>query len=244
MRIYPAPHYTMGGLWVDYNLMSNVKGLFVAGEANFSDHGANRLGASALMQGLADGYFVLPYTIGHYLAQTPAGFIDSTGNEFTETIDAVKERLNRLISIKGTKACDEFHRELGYMMLDKVGMSRDKEGLEHTIQRIREIRKDFWENVSIPGTADGINQALEKANRIADFLEFAEVMAYDALERNESCGGHFREESQTEEGEAQRIDDTFSYVAAWEYKGEDEKPALHTEHLDFHYVIPSQRSYK
>jgi succinate dehydrogenase / fumarate reductase, flavoprotein subunit len=244
MRIYPAPHYTMGGLWVDYNLMSNIKGLFVAGEANFSDHGANRLGASALMQGLADGYFVLPYTIGHYLAQTPSGFIDTTGKEFTETIESVKEKLNRLISIKGTKACDEFHRELGYMMLDKVGMSRDKEGLEHTIKRIREIRSDFWENVSIPGSADGINQALEKANRIADFLEFAEVMAYDALERNESCGGHFREESQTEEGEAKRIDEKFSYVAAWEYKGEDAKPVLHTEHLDFHYVMPSQRSYK
>jgi succinate dehydrogenase / fumarate reductase flavoprotein subunit len=244
MRIYPAPHYTMGGLWVDYNLMSNIEGLFVIGEANFSDHGANRLGASALMQGLADGYFVLPYTIGHYLAGTPSGFSDTSGPEFQASSDAVKERLNRLINIKGTKACDEFHRELGYLMLDKVGMARDDAGLKHTIERIREIRKDFWENVSVPGSADGINQALERANRVADFLEFAEVMAHDALERSESCGGHFRTESQTEEGEARRIDEQFCHVAAWEYKGENESPMRHTETLEFKYVPPSQRSYK
>ena len=244
MRIYPAPHYTMGGLWVDYNLQSNVKGLFVAGEANFSDHGANRLGASALMQGLADGYFVLPYTIGHYLAQTPSGFSDTSGPEFEASKKEVRARMEKLLSVKGTKSCDVFHRELGYLMLDKVGMARDKEGLEHAIKRIREIRADFWENVSVPGSADSINPALEKALRVAEFLEFGEVLAFDALQRAESCGGHFRTESKTDEGEAKRIDDLFSYVAAWEYKGEGEDPVCHKEDLEFQYVIPSQRSYK
>lgn len=244
MRIYPAPHYTMGGLWVDYNLQSNLPGLFVIGEANFSDHGANRLGASALMQGLADGYFVLPYTIGHYLAQTPSGFSDTSGTAFQQSQSDVKARLERILAVNGNKPCDDFHRELGYLMLDRVGMARDKEGLEFAISRIREIRKDFWENVSVPGTANGINQSLEKAARIAEFLEFAEVMAFDALERTESCGGHFRTESQTEEGEALRMDDEYSYVAAWEYKGEGESPVCHKEDLGFQYVLPSQRSYK
>ncbi|MEC7983560.1 MAG: fumarate reductase/succinate dehydrogenase flavoprotein subunit [Myxococcota bacterium] len=244
MRIYPAPHYTMGGLWVDYNLMSNVKGLFVIGEANFSDHGANRLGASALMQGLADGYFILPYTIGHYLATVEGGASTSENPAFQEVEKEAKARLQKILDVKGTKACDDFHRELGYLMLDKVGMARDKEGLEHTIRRIREIREDFWQNVSVPGKADGINPALEKAARVADFLEFAEVMVHDALERTESCGGHFRTESQTEEGEAQRMDDEYCHVAAWEYKGTEEKPICHKESLSFQYVLPSQRSYK
>lgn len=244
MRIYPAPHYTMGGLWVDYNLQSNVSGLFVVGEANFSDHGANRLGASALMQGLADGYFVLPYTIGHYLAQVPSGFSDTTRPEFAQSKQEVIARLEKLLAIKGKKSCDEFHRELGYLMLDYVGMARDKKGLEHAIARIREIRKEFWENVSVPGTASGVNQSLEKAARVAEFLEFAEVLAFDALEREESCGGHFRTESQTDEGEARRMDEQYTYVAAWEYKGEGQAPVCHKEELEFQYVIPSQRSYK
>ena len=245
MRIYPAPHYTMGGLWVDYNLMSNVPGLFVIGEANFSDHGANRLGASALMQGLADGYFILPYTIGHYLAQVPnAGFSDVKHPEFIKTKKEAIARLEKLLNVNGDKSCDVFHRDLGYLMLDKVGMSRDKEGLEFMLKRVREIREDFWKNVSVPGTADALNPSLEKANRVADFLEFAEVMVYDALTRSESCGGHFREESQTEEGEAKRDDEQFCHVAAWEYRGPDQEPIRHTEELKFDYVIPSQRSYK
>ncbi len=244
MRIYPAPHYTMGGLWVDYNLQSNVPGLFVIGEANFSDHGANRLGASALMQGLADGYFVLPYTIGHYLAQTTPGFTDNARAEFEASKKEVTDRLEKILSIKGTKSSDEYHRELGYLMLDKVGMARDKEGLEHAIARIKEIRADFWKNVSVPGSANGINQSLEKAARVAEFLEFAEVMAFDALERAESCGGHFRLESQTDEGEALRMDKEYSYVAAWEYNGESAAPTCHKEDLSFQYVLPSQRSYK
>ena len=245
MRIYPAPHYTMGGLWVDYNLMSNVPGLFVIGEANFSDHGANRLGASALMQGLADGYFILPYTIGHYLAQVEeSGFSDTNLPAFSKTKEEAQERLQKLLNVNGTKSCDVFHRELGYLMLDKVGMSRDKEGLEFMLKRVHEIRDDFWKNVSVPGTADGLNPSLEKANRVADFLEFAEVMVYDALTRAESCGGHFREESQTEEGEAKRDDVDFCHVAAWEYKGPGQEPVRHTEELKFDYVKPSQRSYK
>ena len=244
MRIYPAPHYTMGGLWVDYNLMSNVPGLFVIGEANFSDHGANRLGASALMQGLADGYFVIPYTIGHYLAQTKAGFKDTNHDAFGKTKKEAEERMQKLLNVKGDKSCDVFHRELGYLMLDKVGMGRDKEGLEFMLKRVREIREDFWNNVSVPGTNESINPSLEKANRVADFLEFAEVMVCDALTRTESCGGHFREESQTEEGEALRDDVNFSHVAAWEYTGPDTPPTLHKEELSFQYVQPSQRSYK
>ena len=247
MRIYPAPHYTMGGLWVDYNLMSNIPGLFVIGEANFSDHGSNRLGASALMQGLADGYFVMPYTIGHYLAQTKAGFKDTDGNEFKEAVENAKDRLQSLLDVNGNKSCDYFHRQLGSVMLDKVGMSRDKEGLEFALKRVQEIHAEFWkpgEGVSVPGNADAMNQSLEKAARVADFLEFAMVMIHDALDREESCGGHFREESQTEEGEAQRIDEKYSYVAAWEYNGFHEPPTLHKEPLSFQYVMPSQRSYK
>jgi succinate dehydrogenase / fumarate reductase flavoprotein subunit len=196
------------------------------------------------MQGLADGYFILPYTIGHYLAQVKAGFSDTSHPAFSQTKKDATDRLEKLLSIKGTKSCDVFHRELGYLMLDKVGMSRDKEGLEETLVKIREIRKDFWENVSVPGSADSLNPSLEKANRVADFLEFAEVMVYDALTRDESCGGHFREESQAEDGEAQRKDDVFCHVAAWEYKGEGQEPVRHTEELDFQYVKPSQRSYK
>jgi succinate dehydrogenase / fumarate reductase flavoprotein subunit len=244
MRIYPAPHYIMGGLWVDYNLQSNVPGLFVIGEANFSDHGANRLGASALMQGLADGYFVLPYTIGHYLAQTTPGFTDNARAEFEASKNEVTARLDKILSIKGNKSCDEYHRELGYLMLDQVGMARDEAGLKDAIANIQRIRKDFWENVSVPGSANGINQSLEKAARVAEFLEFAEVMAFDALERAESCGGHFRLESQTEEGEAMRMDDQYSYVAAWQYNGEGQEPTCHKEGLSFQYVLPSQRSYK
>jgi succinate dehydrogenase / fumarate reductase flavoprotein subunit len=196
------------------------------------------------MQGLADGYFVLPYTIGHYLAQTPSGFSDATGPEFQASQQEVRARMEKILAVKGTKSCDIFHRELGYLMLDKVGMARDKEGLEYAIQRIREIRADFWDNVSVPGTMDSINPALEKALRVAEFLEFAEVLAFDALQRVESCGGHFRTESQTEDGEAKRMDEEFSYVAAWEYKGEGQDPVCHKEDLEFQYVIPSQRSYK
>lgn len=247
MRIYPAPHYTMGGLWVDYNLMSNVPGLFVIGEANFSDHGANRLGASALMQGLADGYFVLPYTIGHYLARVPAGFNDVKHPAFTDATRAVEGRLDKLLSVKGKKSCDEFHRRLGYLMLDKVGMARDKGGLEHTISQIKEIREEFWtpgHGVSVPGSSAKLNQSLERAGRVADFLEFAEVMAHDALTRDESCGGHFRTEHQTEEGEARRRDENYTHVSAWEFKGVDNPPEEHKEDLSFQYVPPSQRSYK
>ena len=196
------------------------------------------------MQGLADGYFVLPYTIGHYLAQTKAGFSDTSTAEFNAVQKEAEARLQKLLNVKGNKSCDTFHRDLGYLMLDKVGMARDKEGLEHMLKRVREIRKDLWENVSVPGTAAGVNPSLEKANRVADFLEFAEVMVYDALTREESCGGHFRSEHQTEEGEASRQDETFCHVAAWEYKGEDEPPVRHTEDLAFQYVKPSQRSYK
>ena len=247
MRIYPAPHYTMGGLWVDYNLQSNLPGLFVIGEANFSDHGANRLGASALMQGLADGYFVLPYTIGHYLASVTGGFDDTKHTAFGDAEKSVEARLDKLLSVKGKKSCEAFHRELGYLMLDKVGMARDKSGLEHTINEIRRIRDEFWapgHGVSVPGSRGSLNQSLERAGRVADFLEFAEVMAYDALMRDESCGGHFRTEHQTEEGEARRDDVDYTHVSAWEFKGVKDAPIEHKESLQFQYVPPSQRSYK
>jgi succinate dehydrogenase / fumarate reductase flavoprotein subunit len=244
MRIYPAIHYTMGGLWVDYNLQSNLPGLFVLGEANFSDHGANRLGASALMQGLADGYFVIPYTLGHYLAQVGARDKDASGTEFKGVEEAVKGRINKLLNIKGNRSVDSFHRELGLLMWDECGMARTKEGLESALDRIPQIREEFWENVSVPGSGENLNQSLEKAGRVADFLEFAEVKVGDALHREESCGGHFRLEHQTEEGEAKRNDDEFAYVAAWEFKGVGEKPVLHKEPLEFDYVKPSQRSYK
>ena len=244
MRIYPAVHYTMGGLWVDYDLQSTVPGLFVIGEANFSDHGANRLGASALMQGLADGYFVLPNTIGDYLAGSKPPPIDSTAPEVVEAQRAVAERIERLLSIDGTRTVDSFHRELGHIMWDYCGMERTEDGLRKALDLIAELRREFWRTVKVPGSAATLNQSLEKAGRVADFLELGELMCLDALHRNESCGGHFRAESQTEDGEAARDDDDFSYVAAWEFTGVGESPVLHKEDLVFDYVTPSQRSYK
>jgi len=243
MRIYPAIHYTMGGLWVDYNLMSNVPGLFVLGEANFSDHGANRLGASALMQGLADGYFVAPYTVGNYLAQNPLKPIDEKHKEAKATLSAVEDRVNKFLNIKGKRSPDSFHRELGKLCWDKCGMARDKAGLEEAIRKIPEIREEFWQNLRVLGSGEELNQSLEMAGRVADFLEFGELMCRDALHREESCGGHFRSEHQTKEGEAQRDDENFTYAAAWEYNA-DAEPTLHKEALDFEYVKPSQRSYK
>lgn len=245
MKIYPAPHYTMGGLWVDYNLMSNLPGLFVIGEANFSDHGANRLGASALMQGLADGYFVLPYTIAGYISNARS-FENVTPDhaECREALAQQKNRTDALLAIKGTRSVDSFHRELGLLMLDKCGMSRDAEGLTYTIGRIKEIRAEFWKDVRVTGEANYLNPELEKAGRVADFLEFAEVMVYDALTRNESCGGHFREEYQTADGEAKRDDENFAHVSAWEYTGVGTTPALHKEALNFEFVELTQRSYK
>lgn len=240
MRIYPAVHYTMGGLWVDYNLMSNVDGLFVGGEANFSDHGANRLGASALMQGLSDGYFILPNTLGNYLASTKLEKVSTSMPEFEKLEREAKDQVTRLLGINGNKTVDEFHRELGHIMWEYVGMSRNRAGLETALQKIPQLRKDFWSNVKVTGTND-VNQELEKASRVADFLELGELMARDALDREESCGGHFREEYQND-GEAQRNDEKFSYVAAWEYTGE--KPKLHKEELEFKYVKLATRSYK
>lgn len=243
MKIYPAPHYTMGGLWVDYNLMSTIPGLFVIGEANFSDHGANRLGASALMQGLADGYFILPYTIGDYLASYKFTPVKTDHEEFKKEEDAIKDQIKRLLSINGKRTVDDIHRELGKVMWDYVGMSRNAQGLQKAIGMIREIREEFWRNVKIPGDDMSLNQTLERAGRVADFLELGELMAIDALHRNESCGGHFREEYQTEEGEAKRDDENFSYVAAWENKDLGNW-VLHKEPLVFEYVKPSTRSYK
>ncbi len=245
MMIYPAIHYTMGGLWVDYELMTTIPGLFAIGEVNFSDHGANRLGASALMQGLADGYFILPYTIQNYLAdeiRTPRMSTDLP--EFNEAEEYVRERLTRLMEVKGSQPVDKFHKELGRVMWDYVGMSRNEKGLKEAIEKIREIREDFWKNVRIPLTMYELNTELEKADRVADFLELAELMAIDALHRNESAGGHFREEFQTEEGEALRNDDEYMYVAAWEYKGPDKTPELHKEPLKFEYIKVQTRSYK
>ncbi|MDQ3009813.1 MAG: fumarate reductase/succinate dehydrogenase flavoprotein subunit [Acidobacteriota bacterium] len=244
MRIYPAIHYTMGGLWVDYELMSNMPGLFVIGEANFSDHGANRLGASALMQGLADGYFVLPQTIGGYFASGKGGSPSADHPEFKKALEEIQEKTNKLLSIGGKRTVTEFHRELGKVMWDNVGMGRTDASLRHALERIPAIRNEFWENVNVLGGADEMNQALEYAGRVADFLEFAELLAYDALEREESCGGHFREEYQTEDGEALRQDDKFAYVAAWEFKGVDQFPELHKEPLFYEEVHMSQRSYK
>jgi succinate dehydrogenase / fumarate reductase flavoprotein subunit len=244
MRMYPAPHYTMGGLWVDYNLMSNVPGLFVIGEANFSDHGANRLGASALMQGLADGYFIAPMTIGGYLAGQKGGAVSAEAPEFKGVEDEVRGRLSKLLSAKGKRPVDSFHRELGVLMIDKCGMSRTEEGLKGAIARVSEIRDEFWSNVSVPGSERGLNQSLEKAGRVADFLEFAEVMLHDALERRESCGGHFREESQWDDGEAKRDDANYCHVAAWEFTGVGQAPRLHKEPLEFKNVPLSTRSYK
>lgn len=244
MRIYPATHYTMGGLWVDYNLMSNIPGLHVIGEANFSDHGANRLGASALMQGLADGYFVLPYTIGDYLAGTELEKVDNQHAAFKEAADEAKGRYDKLLSIKGNKTVKEFHRDLGQIMWDKVGMARNEKGLKEAIVEIAKLKEEFWNNVKIAGEANTLNKNLEFAGRLADFFEVGDLMARDALHRTESCGGHFREESQSPEGEALRKDDKFSYVAAWEYKGEDQEPEMHKEELIFENVTPTQRSYK
>ncbi|HWP49742.1 MAG TPA: fumarate reductase/succinate dehydrogenase flavoprotein subunit [Candidatus Limnocylindrales bacterium] len=244
MRIYPAVHYTMGGLWVDYNLMSTIPGLFVLGEANFSDHGANRLGASALMQGLADGYFIIPYTLGDYLAGTELPKISTDHPAFKEAEAQVKNQVSRLLSIKGKKTVLEFHRELGKIMWDYVGMSRNEAGLKHALEVIPKLREEFWQNVLIPGDSDSLNKNLEFAGRVADFLELGELMALDALHRKESCGSHFREEYQTKDGEALRDDENFMYVAAWEYTGPDKAPQLHKEPLVFENVKVSQRSYK
>jgi succinate dehydrogenase / fumarate reductase flavoprotein subunit len=245
MRIYPAVHYTMGGLWVDYNLMSNLPGLFVLGEANFSDHGANRLGASALMQGLADGYFVLPYTIGDYLApllgQQPLATDDTAFRDAEQHVD---EQVRRLLSINGKRTVDDIHRQLGKVLWDNCGMSRTEQSLTKALSEIPAIREEFWENVRVLGENETRNQSLEKAGRVADFLEFAELMVYDALDRKESCGGHFREEYRTEDGEALRDDANFAYVAAWEFNGVGEDPTLHKEPLVFEYAHPSTRSYK
>jgi succinate dehydrogenase / fumarate reductase flavoprotein subunit len=256
MQIYPAVHYTMGGLWVDYNLMSNLPGLHVLGEANFSDHGANRLGASALMQGLADGYFVIPSTIAVYLAEQKPGTVTTSHPEFKKVENDVRDRLKSLMDIKGTKSVDSFHRELGLLVWDKCGMARDRAGLEEALERIPEIRNEFWTNVRIPGSANGLNSELEKAGRVADFIDFAEVLCHDALAREESCGGHFRTEHQfteadeevqdgtTQTGEAKRHDDHYQYVAAWEHTGPGKPPNLHKEELIFEEVKPSIRSYK
>jgi succinate dehydrogenase / fumarate reductase flavoprotein subunit len=244
MRIYPAIHYTMGGLWVDYQLMSTIPGLFVIGEANFSDHGANRLGASALMQGLADGYFILPYTIGDYIATTKLAKVDSDSPESRQAVNCAVEMTNALLSVQGTRSVDSFHRELGKLLWDECGMARNAADLEHALGKIPELREEFWKNLRVLGAGDELNQSLEKAGRVADFLEFGELMCLDALQRNESCGGHFREEYQTPEGEALRDDDHYTYVAAWEYKGAGAPPELHKEPLEFHYVHPAQRSYK
>ncbi len=249
MMIYPAVHYTMGGLWVDYELMTTVPGLYAAGEANFSDHGANRLGASALMQGLADGYFVLPYTIGNYLAKVAPEPTNTNHEAFDEAENSARELTTKLLKNTGSgksglKTVDYYHKKLGQVMWDDCGMGRNKEGLEDALKVIPEIREEFWDNVTVPGKGNELNQSLERAGRVADFLEFGELMVRDALEREESCGGHFREESQTEENEAKRDDENFSHVSVWEHKGEGNKPVMHKEALAFENVTPSQRSYK
>jgi succinate dehydrogenase / fumarate reductase flavoprotein subunit len=234
----------MGGLWVDYNLESNVPGLFVVGEANFSDHGANRLGASALMQGLADGYFVLPYTIANYLAQTIPGKVGVNHDAFQASTKDVQDRMHTLLSIQGKKTVNEFHRALGNIMWENCGMARSQESLNQALQEIPALRDEFWKNVAVPGQGADLNQELEKALRVADFLEFGELMAHDALNRNESCGGHFRVEYQTEDHEARRDDENYAYVAAWEFKGVGQRPELHTEPLHFENVELAVRSYK
>jgi succinate dehydrogenase / fumarate reductase flavoprotein subunit len=244
MRIFPAVHYTMGGLWVDYNLMSTIPGLHVLGEANFSDHGANRLGASALMQGLADGYFVIPYTIGHYLAGARLSRLDTSHPAFRAAEAEVAGRTATLLRVRGGRTVDSFHRELGKLMWENCGMARGADGLRINLQKIPALRQEFWENVNVPGSGEELNQALEKAGRVADFLEFAELMCIDALHREESCGGHFRVEHQTADGEALRDDERFCYVAAWEYRGPGQPPALHKEPLVFENVHLSTRSYK
>lgn len=245
MMIYPAIHYTMGGLWVDYNLMTTVPGLYAIGEANFSDHGGNRLGASALMQGLADGYFILPYTIGDYLShKVQAPKVDTNAPEFAEAEKAVKDKIAKLLSIKGKKSVDTLHRDLGHIMWEYVGMARSEEGLKTAIEKIKVLRKEFWSNVYVAGTNEQFNQELEKALRLADFLEIGELMAIDALDRNESCGGHFRVEMQTPDGETKRDDVNYMYVAAWEYQGPDKQPVLHKEPLKYEYIEVATRNYK
>ncbi len=244
MMIYPAVHYTMGGLWVDYNLMTSIPGLYAIGEANFSDHGANRLGASALMQGLADGYFVIPYTIGDYLAAMPYDKISTDHEAFKEVESNVKAKINQLLNIKGKRTVDDFHKALGKIMWEYCGMSRNEEGLKLAKGKIQELKKEFWQDVKVMGSNDELNMSLEKANRVADFIELGELMVDDALHRSESCGGHFREESQTPEGEAKRNDDAFSFVSAWEFKGEDQPELLQKEELAFENVKLTQRSYK
>jgi len=244
MRIYPAVHYTMGGLWVDYELMTSVKGLYALGEANFSDHGANRLGASALMQGLADGYFVIPYTIGNYLADDIATKpIPTDHPAFAEAEKAAADRIQNLMNIQGKQTVESFHKRLGKIIWDKCGMARSEEGLKEAIRDIQALKKEFWSDVRIPGVIEGMNPELDKAGRVADFIELGELMCRDALDRAESCGGHFREESQTEDGEALRKDDEYAYVAAWQFQGEHEW-SLHKEPLTFEIAKPSQRSYK
>ncbi|MGB0544234.1 MAG: fumarate reductase/succinate dehydrogenase flavoprotein subunit [Longimicrobiales bacterium] len=244
MRIYPAPHYTMGGLWVDYDLMTNVPGLFAIGEANFSDHGANRLGASALMQGLADGYFVVPLTIGNYLARISKNPIPTDHAAVKDTEAEVKSRLDKLMSVNGSRTVDSFHIELGRLMWNACGMERSKEGLEDALKRIPQLREEFWRDVRVPGSASNLNQSLEKAGRVADFMEFAEVMCHDALTRDESCGAHYRVEHVTEDGEARRDDENFAYASVWEFNGVGEAPSLHKEDLVFDNVQLSTRSYK
>ncbi len=247
MMIFPAVHYTMGGLWVDYNLESTIPGLFVGGEANFSDHGANRLGASALMQGLADGYFVLPYTVGNYLSEqgiASAGTVTTEHPAFAEVEAAVQARVEKLLSINGTQSARSFHKRLGKIIWDECGMARSREGLEGAIQQIQALRKEFWSDLRVPGDANGINPELERAGRVADFMEFGELMCRDALMREESCGGHFRVEYQTDEGEALRNDSDYTFVGVWEYQGDDTEPALHKEPLIYDNVELATRSYK
>ena len=244
MKIYPAVHYVMGGLWVDYNLMSNIPGLHVLGEANFSDHGANRLGASALMQGLADGYFIAPHTVAHYLANAKNEPVDTSHAAFEEAEASVRERVDKLLAVNGTRTVLQFHRDLGKIMWDKVGMSRNEAQLKEALTEVRALRDEFWKDVKVVGAAQDFNKNLEHALRVADYFEFGELLIRDALHRGESCGGHFREESQTEEGEAKRDDDNYAYAAAWEYKGADQEPVLHKEPLTFDFVEVKQRSYK
>jgi len=244
MRIFPAVHYTMGGLWVDYQLMSSIPGLFVAGEANFSDHGANRLGASALMQGLADGYFILPYTLPNYIASASLEKVDTSHPAFAAAKADVDQRVSKMVNIRGKRTVDSIHRELGKIMWENCGMARSEAGLRSNLAKIPELRHEFWNNVNIIGTGEEYNQSLEKAGRVADFLELAELMCLDALQRKESCGGHFRVESATPDGEAKRDDEHFSYASAWEWKGEGAGWELHQEPLTFEYVHLAQRSYK
>jgi len=245
MQIFPAVHYTMGGIWVDYNLMTTIPGLYAIGEANFSDHGANRLGASALMQGLADGYFVLPYTIGDYLShKIQAPKVKTDTKAFDEAEKAVREKIAKLLSIQGKQSVDDIHKKLGHIMWENVGMARTKESLEKAIKEIQALRKEFWKDVKVVGKENEFNVELEKAIRLADFLELGELMARDALLREESCGGHFRVEHQTEEGEAKRDDENFVYAAVWEYKGMDQVPEMTKEPLNFEFVHPAQRNYK